>query len=53
MRRDNRPLSRNLRNFGHNLGRTLGICWKPFAILNLTARFCYDTFFPDPLPQRG
>jgi hypothetical protein len=27
--------------------------WKLFAVLNLTARFCYDTFISASLPQRG
>lgn len=26
--------------------------WKLFAILSLTAWFCYDTFFPASFPQR-
>src|SRR6202045_311841 len=32
---------------------TSAIRWKLFAVLNLTARFCCDTFFPASLPQRG
>jgi hypothetical protein len=32
---------------------TSTIRWKLFAVVNLTARFCCDTFFPASLPQRG